>query len=307
MGEFLVWVALIGQSGGGLHIFLPSPDRGIDALVHRLDDGAFLALQVKAKTGFHSNEAPIAVLESHLFTDDQMVIGVQIQGGSLGDYALVADGSTFRRKAGRIIDGGRALLVADMPIRPIPGHKWSDDLVPTLDLATRLGARLPALTLPAFPTRPPDEDTVVGNWGEREVSGRLAMLDGCNVFSPFPDNETSEVVVRRLATGRTIGIQVKTAQLDEPHAYRKVLVRRANLVASPSTYLVAVAWIVPQQRFHETCLLMPMDVLPAIAGTSGPYFELHFRPDGSSEPSKVDRYRIPLEALGPEISKRLGT
>src|SRR2546423_14342394 len=45
-GEFLVWAALITQSGGGLHIFLPAHDRGIDGLVHRLHDRAYLALQV---------------------------------------------------------------------------------------------------------------------------------------------------------------------------------------------------------------------------------------------------------------------
>jgi hypothetical protein len=52
--EFLVWAALIEQSGGGLHVFLPMLDRGIDALVHRLRNGAYIALQVKAKTSVQS-------------------------------------------------------------------------------------------------------------------------------------------------------------------------------------------------------------------------------------------------------------
>src|SRR5438094_865002 len=39
-GEFLVWAAMVTQSGGGLHVFLPLLDRGIDGLIHRLDDGA---------------------------------------------------------------------------------------------------------------------------------------------------------------------------------------------------------------------------------------------------------------------------
>jgi len=77
------------------------------------------------------------------------------------------------------------------------------------------------------------------------------------------------------------------------------------LVPDPATYIVALAWVVPEERFHETCLLIPSEVLPSIAGTSGPNYELHFRPDGSTEPSKVDRYRIPLERLAEEISKRL--
>ena len=37
--EFLVWAALTAQSGGGLHIFLPMLDRGIDAVAHRRVDG----------------------------------------------------------------------------------------------------------------------------------------------------------------------------------------------------------------------------------------------------------------------------
>jgi len=48
--EFLVWATLIEQSGGGLHVYLPTLDRGIDGLVHRLHDRAYMALQVKAKT-----------------------------------------------------------------------------------------------------------------------------------------------------------------------------------------------------------------------------------------------------------------
>jgi hypothetical protein len=51
--EFLVWASLISQSGGGLHVFLPMLDRGIDAVIHRLDDGAYLAVQVKGKTALH--------------------------------------------------------------------------------------------------------------------------------------------------------------------------------------------------------------------------------------------------------------
>src|SRR5258707_15102311 len=78
--EFLVWASLIAQSGGGLHVFLPMLDRGIDAVVHRLHDGSYLALQVKGKTTLHGIEAPIAVYENHLFTPDQLVIGVHLEG-----------------------------------------------------------------------------------------------------------------------------------------------------------------------------------------------------------------------------------
>ncbi|MGA8922532.1 MAG: hypothetical protein WB682_05240 [Candidatus Dormiibacterota bacterium] len=304
--EFLVWAALIEQSGGGLHVFLPMLDRGIDGLIHRLGDGAYLALQVKAKTFLHSAEAPIAVFDNDLYTDDQLIVGVHLDGDHLGPFALVADAATFRRKAGRIVDAGRLRLVADMPMHPIPDHKWTEDLVAIDGLAERLGAHRPALAARLQTQAVPDEDRVIGFWGEQEVCRRMVLLESCGLFRPFPDNETAEVIVRRLATGGTVGIQVKTSQLDQPHAYRHVLVDRASFVASPSTFVVALAWIVPERRFHENCLVVPTLELPSIAGTSGPYYELHFRPDGSSEPGRLDRYRLPLESLTETIASYLG-
>lgn len=295
--EFLVWANLISQSGGGLHVFLPMLDRGIDAVVHRLRDDVYLALQVKGKTALHGIEAPIAVYENHLFTPDQLVIGVHVDGNGLGPFALVADAATFKRKAGRIEDRGRVLLVADMPIHPAPGYKWSDDLVPIDKLGERLSGGGPTLKAERPLAQFSDEDRVIGFWGEQEVCRRAAMLEECGLFRPFPDNETAEILVRRLATGVTIGIQVKTGQLTEPHAYRKILVHRSNFIASPTTFLVALAWILPERRFHETCLVIPTNLIPSLAATVGPYYELHFRPAGSSRPSRLDRFRNPLESL----------
>jgi hypothetical protein len=62
--EFLVWASLISQSGGALHIFLPMLDRGIDALVHRLEDGTYIALQIKGNTALKGVEAPIHLREA---------------------------------------------------------------------------------------------------------------------------------------------------------------------------------------------------------------------------------------------------
>ena len=98
---------MITQSGGGLQVFLPLLDRGIDGLIHRLDDGAYLAIQVKTKSVVSHAEAPIALYENHLFTPDQLVIGVFLEGDRLGPYALVVDARTIKRKAGRIDDQGR--------------------------------------------------------------------------------------------------------------------------------------------------------------------------------------------------------
>ena len=304
--EFLVWAPLITQSGGGLHPFLPVLDRGLDAVIHRLSDGAYIAVQAKGKTSIHGAEAPIAVYEKHLFTPDQLVIGTHLDGDFLGPYVLVADAATFRRKAGRMMDRDRLMLVADMPIRPIPGHSWSEDLVPFEKLAERLGAtRLePPLTFEAEPIS--DEDRLIGSWGELEVIRRLAFLEDCGLFRPFPDNETNEVLVRRLLTGSTIGVQVKTSQLDEPNARRTILVNRSNFVPAPTTFLVALAWMVPEHRFHEMCMVIPSEAIPSLAASVGPNYELHFHPAGGKMPSRLDGYRIPLASLTDTFDRLLG-
>jgi len=303
--EFLVWANLITQSGGGLHLFLPMLDRGIDGVVHRLEDGRYLALQVKGKTALHGAEAPIVVYERHLFTDDQLVIGVHLDGDQLGPFALVLDAATFKRKASRMVDRGRVMLVADMPTHPIPGHKWSEDLVPLEGLAKRLGFVAPAAKEAIRAEVVSDEDSVTGFWGEQEVCRRLGMLSDCGLFRPFPDNETAEVLVRRLATGVTIGIQVKTCQLANADSRGAIFTLKSSFVAAPTTFVVALAWIGPERRFHETCLVVPSEVLPSIATIDGAYYAVHFRPAGSSMPRRLDQYRVPLESLAETLSGHL--
>lgn len=303
--EFLVWAPLITQSGGRLHIFLPLLDRGIDAVIHRLEDGAYLALQVKGKTVTSRTEAPIAVYENHLFTADQLVIGVHLDGDQLGPFVFVADAATLKKKAARIVDRGRVLLVVDMPLHPTEGHKWTEFLVPFEGLAERLGAAGP-VALAAVRAEPPsDEDRVTGFWGELEVTRRAAMLSDCGLFRPFPDNETAEVLVRRLATGATIGIQVKTCGLTEPNGRGSIFALRSSFATSPTTYVVALAWIKSERRFHENCLVIPSEVVPSIAGTMRGYYRLQFHPAGSSEPSRLDRYRVPLESLAERLGRLL--
>ncbi|HEV2027107.1 MAG TPA: hypothetical protein VGS16_01080 [Candidatus Dormibacteraeota bacterium] len=154
-----------------------------------------------------------------------------------------------------------------------------------------IGQVVPTAALAAEPVL--DEDRVIAIWGELEVMRRLAFLEDCGLFRRFPDNETNEVLIRRLATGMTIGIQVKTGQLPEPDAYRKILVNRSSFVPAPTTFLVALAWMVPERRFHETYLVIPSAMIPKLASINGPNYELHFRPAGSSRPSRLDRYRVP--------------
>jgi len=51
--------------------------------------------------------------------------------------------------------------------------------------------------------------------------------------------------------------------------------------------------------------VIPSEVIPALASINGPNYELHFRPAGSSRPSRLDRYRVPLESLGETLANRL--
>jgi hypothetical protein len=230
---------------------------------------------------------------------------VHLDGDRLGPFVLVADAATFKNKAARMVDRGRVMLVADMPVHPIPGHSWSEDLVPLDGLAARLGATRLEPT-EAFEAEPVlDEDRLIGFWGEQEVRRRLAFLQDCGLFRPFPDNEANEVLVRRLATGTTIGIQIKTAQLSEPDARRRILINRSSLVPAPTTFIVAVAWMVPERRFHETCLVIPSEVIPELSSIDGPNYKFLFHPAGSDRRSRVDRYRLPLESLTETFDKRL--
>src|SRR5438094_6489241 len=64
VAEFKVWAELVRQSIGRLHVFLPLRDVGIDGVLHRLDDGAYIAVQVKSRTsltpGIEHSHAPPA-------------------------------------------------------------------------------------------------------------------------------------------------------------------------------------------------------------------------------------------------------
>jgi hypothetical protein len=69
--EFKVWAALVRQSMGGLHMFLPLRHMGIDGVVHRLADGAYLAVQAKGKTSLTpAGQVHITVTASSLVDDD---------------------------------------------------------------------------------------------------------------------------------------------------------------------------------------------------------------------------------------------
>jgi hypothetical protein len=82
--EFRVWTELIQQSRGMLHIFLPLLDRGLDAVVHRLTDGTYTAVQVKGRAANSDHSFEIMIPASKLVEDNALIIAGQLADDGLG-------------------------------------------------------------------------------------------------------------------------------------------------------------------------------------------------------------------------------
>src|SRR5438132_10432955 len=92
VAEFKVWAELVRQSIGRLHVFLPLRDVGIDGVLHRLDDGAYFALQVKSRTSLTpTGQVHITVTASSLVDDSAAIIATLVDGSELGRMVLVVE------------------------------------------------------------------------------------------------------------------------------------------------------------------------------------------------------------------------
>ncbi|HVS48297.1 MAG TPA: hypothetical protein VHJ99_05285, partial [Candidatus Dormibacteraeota bacterium] len=79
VAEFKVWAELVRQSMGGLHVYLPLRDMGIDAVVHRLADGAYVPVQVKARTELTpAGQVHITVTARSMQDDTALVIATLV-------------------------------------------------------------------------------------------------------------------------------------------------------------------------------------------------------------------------------------
>lgn len=72
--EFRLWAALTEQSRGQLHVFLPYSDRGIDALVHRRTDNAYIPVQAKERSSLVDGEVHLVVWAESLSDDDALLV-----------------------------------------------------------------------------------------------------------------------------------------------------------------------------------------------------------------------------------------
>ena len=150
VAEFKVWGELVRQSRGGLHVFLPLRDRGIDGVLHRLGDGEYIAIQVKGRTSLTpAGQVHITVTATSLVDDDALIVGTLVDGPELGEFVLVVSEADFRRLAAHDVVEGREYLTAAFELHRGGESRWAPFLVPRDDLSARIGAsRAPAAPRP---------------------------------------------------------------------------------------------------------------------------------------------------------------
>jgi hypothetical protein len=301
--EFRVWTELIQQSRGALHVFLPLLDRGLDAVIHRLTDGAYIPVQVKGRAATDKPDVEIVIPGSRLVDDRALLIAGQLSDEALGPMLLVVDEGTFKQVATHQLFRGEEIYWAIFSMDPTTS-RWGQFMVPRERLAQRLlGTAPPAnLALPESGVEPVDRHNQwLGFLGEAEVVRRLAENPRLDLFRPFPDLELVEVLVRDNVNGQYAGLQVKTSVLDrfgEAH-FR---VRKATFAPAPTTWIAGLAWIEEETRFSDECLLLPSDDLIGIAGDGGDRWVLNFNPVMPKR-TPVDPYRRRLASLGELIGQ----
>ena len=306
--EFRVWAALTEQSRGSLHPFLPLTDRGIDGLVHRLTDGAYIPVQAKGRSALMGGEVHLVVWADSLVHDDVVIVSGLIVDGGLGPMMLVVPAGEFRHLAELSHTDGRAIYSMGFGMRPRSDSRWLPWLVPPDRLAERFGIG-PGMegigTEAVVAESAPSWRSDLGFLGESEVNRRLAESAKLNLFRPFPDLETAELGVLHLESRRVLGIQVKTVGVDATRPSATVAVRALSFRPAPTTHFVVLAWVREEGRFHEECLLIPSEELTAIAGKDVyGHLKFEFHP-GSKTQGRVDPFRCPTAGLPTAIATLL--
>src|SRR5207237_9268876 len=185
---------------------------------------------------------------------------------------------------------------------PRDRSRFYEFVVPTERLAERFGIIPTEAVAPAVEPRPMWRSDL-GALGEIEVARLLAEGGELNLFRPFPDLETAELAALHLTSRRVLGVQVKTIGIDAPHPAGTVTIHLSSFRPSPSTYLVALAWLREANRFHEECLLIPTEELRAICRPHefGNHISFDWKPrDGGR--SQLLQYTLRANALAKTIS-----
>lgn len=301
--EFRLWALLTEQSRGALHVFLPLADRGIDALVHRLSDGAYIPIQAKGRSSLMDGEVHIAVWAGSLRDDDALLVAGLVVDGGLGPTLLVIPEGEFKRLAYLTSDRGSSVYSAEFGMHP-RSAKWKRWLVPAESLAGHFGI-VAGEAEPSLEASRPEWRSDLGFLGESEVVRLLASCADLNLFRPFPDLETAEIAVVHQTSRRVIGLQVKTVDVEESRPRATVNIHASSFRPSASTYFVVLAYRRDVGRFHEEGLLMPSAEIASIAHADNSghlYFD--FRPDASDDQLNV--YRIKSVDLAAQVIGLLG-
>ena len=295
--EFLVWASLIEQSRGALHVFLPLLDRGLDGVVHRLTDGAYLPVQVKGRTSLREGSLTVVVRADSLVDDDAWMICALSTDAWLGDEVLVVQERDFKRLAERSVFEGQDVYEAIFSMHP-HASRWAPFLRSRDGLAAPLLASEVPLSRQAEPLAPDErKHSWLGFLGEAEVVRRLAESPRLDLFRPFPDLETVEVLARDNVGRGWCGIQVKTGTVSPvPPRRLHASIRRSSFVPASSTFVVVLAWLAEAAVFHPRCLWIPSERVAEVASVDGPALEIVFDPDDPRR-TELDPYRADLAAL----------
>lgn len=306
--EFRLWALLTEQSRGQLHVFLPLTDRGIDALVHRLPDGTYVRVQAKGRSSLVKGEVELAVWASALLDDDALLVSGLIVEGGLGPTMLVVPVREFKRLANLTSADGAPVYSTGFGMRPRSDSRWLPWLVPQESLVERFGIAPVALAVEELVEPRPTWRSDTGFAGEAETVRLLAEGSELNLFRPFPDLETAELGVLHLESRRVLGIQVKTIGVDAAHPSATVTVLASSFRPSPSTYLVVVAWLRDDARFHEECLLIPSEEVMNLArpGDSHVHLTFDWHP-GSTAQSHLKKYQHGVAQLRALASALIST
>ncbi len=295
--EFRLWALLTEQSRGGLHVFLPLADRGVDAMVHRLSDGSYFPVQAKGRSSLVGGEVELMVWAESLAHDDVLVVSGLIVEGGLGPTVLVVPAGDFKRLADATTADGRPVYAMSFGMRPRSDSRWLPYLVPVERLVERFGVTPVEAGVAPEAGLPPMWRSDLGFLGEAEVARSLAESEELNLFRPFPDSETAELVVLHLASRRVAGLQIKTVGIDANRRSGMVTVLESSFRMSPTTYFVVVAWLRDEGHFHDECLLIPSSDLPWFADEDRfGHFKFEFHP-GSINHGRLDKYRHELNEL----------
>jgi hypothetical protein len=275
--EDRIWALLTEQSRGHLHVFRPLLDRGVDALLHRRSDGAYMPVQAKGRTSLENGQVHLSVKARSIADDLIVVIGGEIIEGGVGPTMLVIPAPDLRRLALLTTTGSVPEYSMWFSMKPRSNSRWLQWLVPLDRLVEKFGV---PLSLPAAATteeRPRLRRSPLGFLGEAEVIRRLAEADHLNLFRPFPDSETVELAVRHLLNGHVVGLQIKTVNVDAASSNRPVEFPVASFWPAPTTYFAVLAWLPQERRFHEQCLVIPSEDLLRFARPDG----LHYKFDST--------------------------